>query len=223
MSELILLSPEELDKSTRGFDGVNLDATRLHPDDPAFRMRKLDGKYDLSKIEAITFDSSGLGRDRRGPVHVTGFVTETQTLTVHEDGERQYEKPVDCSYFIVRAPLNTLEGEEASLEKTVDHLAEAQEAIDGMDWPVDYTGEVVIENREDSVLETPDDLKRLESFVSYNPLYSINVDEPHGFDLLQHAPMNRVKNIKCSERTTEIEEYVESSETVLTEINRTLD
>jgi hypothetical protein len=163
-------------------------------------VQQLEGN-DLSpsNVKALRVESRLLGRFPTGSGDLFKQATELQQQKTGEDEE--IRKALEPEYVIVAAPLKQDLGKEASIRETVRQLEAAQDTINQLEEPVDFTGQLLLENRPDSVFSTVEDLR---SFVletskqGFHPGYSFNTAVENGKAMLDKASSEDVELVRMS-------------------------
>ncbi|QLH83827.1 hypothetical protein [Halosimplex pelagicum] len=152
-----------------------------------------------SDIKALRVESRLLGRFATGSGDVFKRATELQLQKTGEGEDKV--KALEPEYVIVAAPLKQEFGEEASLEDTVRQLEAAQETMNQVEEPVDFTGQILIENRPCSVFCTVEDIRSFASEASkqgFHPGYSFNTAVENGREMLDSASSEDVELVRMS-------------------------
>lgn len=158
----------------------------------------------VSDIDVFRVESPRLGRLSTGSGDVYKRATGIQKQKEFKGGDvREAFMP---EYVIVSSPLKQLEGldlGEASIEDTVEQLEAAQDTIRGVDEPVDFTGELLLENRPDSILSSVEDLRRFRDEASkhgFDLTYSFNTAVENGREMLEEASSEEVELVRMSNK-----------------------
>jgi len=152
-----------------------------------------------SEVKAFRVESRLLGRYATGSGDLFNRATELQQQKTGEGEEKV--KALEPEYVIVAAPLKHDLGKQASIKETVRQLEAAQDTIDQLEESVDFTGQLLLENRQNSVFSTVEDLRRFvleTSKQGFHPGYSFNTAVENGKAMLDKASSKDVELVRMS-------------------------
>lgn len=158
----------------------------------------------VSDIDVFRVESPELGRMSTGSGDVYKRATDIQKQ--QEFGSKDVREAFMPEYVIVSAPSKELEDRdlgEASIKDTVEQLHAAQDTIRDVDEPVDFTGQLLLENRPDSILSSMEDLRRFRNEASkqgFDLTYCFNTAVENGREMLEEASSQEVGLVRMSQK-----------------------